>query len=93
MFDMKVALNIHRIKCNYVIKDSLEAECTADVESAYADWCEAEGMVQMLTGACGKRLKEISEAANRLHHDAWAAWNDANNRVNYDPETGKPRRV
>ena len=93
MFDMNTALNIHRIKCEDVIKEAEKASSSDDVDAAYADWCEAEGMIMMLTQACGKCLKAISLAAERMHNDAWAAWNQASNRVNYDPITGNPRRV
>lgn len=93
MFDMNVALNIHRIKCEDVIRDSETAKTSEDVDSAYADWCEAEGMVILLTNACGRCLKAVSLAAEKMHNDAWAAWNQASNRINYDPVTGNPRRV
>lgn len=93
MFDMTVALNIHRIKCEDVIRDSLEAQNSDDVDFAYVEWCEAEGMVQILCQSCGRCLSAISLSAEKMHSDAWAAWNAANNKINYDPETGNPRRI
>jgi len=93
MFDMNTALNIHRIKCEEVIKDSDVASTSDEIDAAYADWCEAEGMIMMLTQACGKCLRAINSAAEELHNNAWAAWNAASNRINYDPITGNPRRA
>ena len=93
MFDIKKALVAHKDKCEQVIAEAEVAEDSNDVDFAYADWCEAQGMELLLVAACGKTLSAISEAANRLQCEAWSAWNAASNRINYDPVTGNPRRV
>ena len=93
MFDMDTALNIIRIKCEEVIEEAEAAKNSNDVDFAYADWCEAQGMEILLTSACGKCLHAINDKVNRLVCEAWSAWNRASNRINYDPITGNPRRV
>ena len=93
MVDMKVALEVHRIKCEEVVSLAKEAETSTDVDNAYYAFCEAMGMEILITTACNKLLHKISPKASRAQCEAWSAWNKANSSINYDPETGYPRRI
>lgn len=93
MFDMNLALNLFRDMCQKIISDCEKAQSSDDVQDAFEDYCEVEGMVKLLTRSCQMSLNALSVLCGRAYHEAWKAWCKANDRINYDPITGEQRRV
>ena len=85
----KSMINAFMMKCEQVIEESLTAAYPSDVESAYATYCEAEGMSKLFEAGFGKPLHVADYGMFLSFNEAWLAWNNANSRVCYDPETGE----
>ena len=93
MFDINIALNLFRSTCEEIVKNCENAETSEDVQDAFEDYCEVEGMMKLLTRSCKMDLPALNEKCCKAYNNAWKEWCRANNRINYDPVTGKPRRV
>lgn len=77
-----------KIKCEQVIEEAKVAVFPGDVECAYATYCEAEGMADIMQAGYGKPLLEANRSLFEALSEAWSAWDQANDRVCYDPVTG-----
>lgn len=85
MFNVDSAIVLFRVKCARVISDASQAFTKKELADVFAILCELEGMAQLLAWANGVSI--VSDAypvVERRYNEAWAAWNMANARINYD---------
>lgn len=88
MLNEKSMIKAFKMKCEQAIEESSVAEYPSDVDSAYATYCEAEGMADLLQAGYEKPLMEANKECWQLLAETWGVWNKANSRICYDPVTG-----
>lgn len=76
-------------KCEKVVNECQECHSPSDVQDAYADFCEAQGMANLLEAGWGKPLFIANSVAQYWISAAWESWNKASSRVCYDTATGE----
>lgn len=60
MMDEKAMRKVFIAKCETVIDESNNATYHSDVQDAYATYCEAEGMCELLEAGFGKPLHDAN---------------------------------
>lgn len=94
MFNEDSAIVLFRVKCARVISDASQAVTEKELADAFAVLCELDGMAQLLAWANGVPIvSDAYPSVERRYNEAWAAWNIANARINYDMRENRQRIV